>query len=40
MKKKAIAWFDQEKALLEEKLTTRESDFGNRSDEKLPIYLM
>lgn len=40
MKKKAIARFDHEKILLEEKLTERESDFTNWSDEKLPIYLM
>lgn len=40
MKKKAITWFDHEKILLEEKLTTRESEFADWSDEKLPIYLM
>ena len=40
MKDKAIARFDKEAAVLEDKLTSRESDFAQRSDEKLPIYLM
>jgi len=40
LKSKAITWFTRETELLEEKLTARESEFGSRSDEKLPIYLM
>ena len=40
MKNKAIAWFTKEADLLEEKLVTRESEYTQWSDEKLPIYLM
>ncbi len=40
MKEKALAWFTKEAELLEEKLTTRESEYASWSDEKLPIYLM
>ncbi len=40
MKGKAINWFEKETLSLEETLSQREANFENRSDEKLPIYLM
>lgn len=40
MKEKALNWFDRESSHLEDKIQAREKEFGTRSDEKLPIYLM
>ncbi len=40
LKKKALARFDKERILLEDKLTSREQNVETRSKEKAPIYLM